>query len=278
MEVKRNMQTVVRRVCDSDMPELIELWRMCFPEDDEFCSFFFDRMYSPSAVRVAEFNGEVAGALYVFDYTFSTGERAWYIYGVGTHTRMRGKGIAGALINSVLNEAEKAGVDLCMLVPQDEGLFGFYKKFGFYPNFYREKRVAKNAGNRIDIRRALPQDIPQINAVYEACLAGCPYVLRTEYEWRLILDEYQGAGAVYVQESGGRITAYAVCIADKGKITVYEIFGDKSDDLLSSIDGESIEYYLPGGDIPYGSACPITQAGERILNSGKTVYMNLMHS
>lgn len=279
----------VRHGEENDFEQLHELWEICFPEAPEFNVFFFERMYNTCAVRLISCLGEIAAALYVFPYSFikkgQTELKGYYIYGVGTHPEMRGRGLAGILLNETLKEARECGMDLCMLVPQNEGLFAFYEKFGFLPAFgMQEKLYHASASGEKNVRKACATDIESINAIYEACFGDKLHVKRTYEEWKLLIEEFElSGGGIYLLEECGKPVSYGTYAEENGRATVREIATEDDkyvDAVLEGIarvsDKSDINIFMPCGEVCYGSVCPLSQAAEEF--DFKDAYMNLMHS
>lgn len=279
----------LRHGCESDLNELSKLWNICFPESPEFSVFFFEKMYSHKTVRLATHSGKIAAALYIFPYSFSKdGERdlkAYYIYGVGTNPEMRGRGLAGLLLKETLKEAAQKGIDLCMLVPQNESLFGFYEKFGFTPAFGMHQEIYSLAGTANSaVRKACAEDIPSINSIYEKSFSSKLHVERSFEEWKLLIEEFElSNGGIYVLEEKGEILAYCTYDCENDVAFVREAAAENKVNVQKLLVGiaqaakvSELKLIKPGGEDCYGSVCPLSAAAKEI--DFKNAYMNLMHS
>ena len=98
--------------------------------DAWFTELFFDRGYSPDRCFLAA-ETEVLAGLHWFDCTLR-GRKVAYLYGIATFEAQRGKGIGSRLIQAALKHLEQ-DYDAALLVPAEEGLFGYYERFGFRP-------------------------------------------------------------------------------------------------------------------------------------------------
>ncbi len=274
-----------------DTAQLRSLWEICFPEDAEFTRFYFDKMYSPSASRIIRAGDNVCAALYVFPYSFvdCSGRilNSYYIYGVGTDPQMRGHGLASRLIEKTLGELRGSGADLCMLVPQNKGLFAFYEKLGFMPAFglsCREQGLT-NSGTA-EIRAAVAEDVAALNQLYEMALLRKAHVLRTCEEWKLLLAELELAkGAIYIAERNGEICAFCMYTEEGDMATAAEIIavderckGQLLNSVLTLKNKEVIRCYEPGEDFPYGAFYALSSKGREAMKNSMDAYMNLMHS
>lgn len=283
----------IRTGTAGDTPALRALWELCFPGDQKFSELFFKSMYMPSCARVLLEGESLAAALYAFPYEFTQpgGKHlhSWYIYGVGTHPALRGKGYAGALIEKTLREAWETDVDLCCLIPQDQGLFEFYRRFGFKPAFFLHEEIYSKTDSIVQsglIRPAEPRDILQLDALYNRKLAAVSHLVRPLAHWDRILREFElYGGVVYVLEQMGALQAYGAYVYQGGVGTIQEIFavnhtckGFLLGRIAELVGQGQIHCIFPGGATPLGSACPLTSAGEKALETIPPIYMNLMHN
>lgn len=115
-----------------DVPALRALWQQAFGDTDAFLDNFFSLAFSPERALVAKEQGQILGALYWLDCqlkekTFS------YIYAVATDKAFFGQGVCTALMTRLHSLMENAGKGT-ILVPGEEGLRNFYRRFG-YENF-----------------------------------------------------------------------------------------------------------------------------------------------
>lgn len=115
--------------------ELIQIWKICFGDEESGIAFFF--RYFGSEVRTLwqEADGRAVSMVNLLPAEVRLHGRtkqAYYIYAVGTLPEYRGRGYAGKLL---LQAAEEAGLEgrPLFLVPEKEALRGFYEKLGFSP-------------------------------------------------------------------------------------------------------------------------------------------------
>ena len=119
-----------------------------------------------------------------------------------------GRGYARDLIDQAFFELHLRGIPLCILIPQEKRLFDFYAPFGFRPAGRARGCIHAPAAGDAEL-----QDITQLNMIYEAHFAGVPHVLRTPFDWEMILWEadligarvFPVAGGGYVMQQDGRV-------------------------------------------------------------------------
>lgn len=113
-----------------DISQLKSLWREAFGDEECFIDFFFSTAYSSERCFAALENGNVLGALYVFD-TLADGEKYAYLYAIATKAQRRGEGICTTLMQEAHAELSERGYAGAILVPASESLFAFYERLGY---------------------------------------------------------------------------------------------------------------------------------------------------
>ena len=112
------------------IPQLRQLWKLAFGDEDAFLDCFFGAGFSPERCRCVTIGEEIAAVLYWFDARFQ-GQKLAYLYGVATHPAHQGKGLCRALMDNTHSHLAVMGYDSVLLVPQKEGLRAMYKKMGY---------------------------------------------------------------------------------------------------------------------------------------------------
>lgn len=112
------------------LPQLKQLWRLAFQEEEAFVKLFFERGFAPQRCRCAVQEGRVLAALYWFDCRYHAEPYA-YIYGVATHPAARGMGLCRALMADTHRHLTTLGYSGVLLVPQNDPLRAMYAGFGY---------------------------------------------------------------------------------------------------------------------------------------------------
>lgn len=185
---------MIRNATKDMLPQLIELWGECFGDSEEYSSFFFQNKMIGTDVFQNQYvymtDEHIVSMLSVLPAVIieEKEERLfWYVYGVATKKEYRKKGYAGRLLNHILAKAmeEDAAVGL---VPANDALFGYYKKFGFETYFYH-KILQFDRKNRYEKRNM--------------CIEPISY----EHYVQLRKESYQSEGVVVWDEKS---VAYAL--------------------------------------------------------------------
>lgn len=129
----------IRQFDMQDVESVIEINRICLPEN--YASFFFIDTYQncPSAFRVAEVGPRIAGYIMCrIEHGFSDIKRLRFtrkghIISVAVLPEFRRNGIASALVKQALNALRENKVDECYLEVREtnETAIRLYEKLGF---------------------------------------------------------------------------------------------------------------------------------------------------
>ena len=121
---------VNREISRSDIPALTQLWIECFEEKREAAELFFERNMSYTHGCLAQDGGKIIAAVYLISRTLCGGQ-AHYLCGAATLPQYRGRGVMSSLMRFALRGAAERGDLWSVLLPAGEGLYGFYKRFGY---------------------------------------------------------------------------------------------------------------------------------------------------
>lgn len=118
---------------DENREQIISLWQECFGDKREYIEFFLDNC--PSVCLGIVTDSELISMLFLLDGHIAD-FKLKYIYAAATRAEHRGKGHMANLIEfaKAFCAEEYDGI---FLVPAEESLYGYYKKFGFIEKFKR---------------------------------------------------------------------------------------------------------------------------------------------
>lgn len=116
--------------------EVMNLWRICFNDPEEFIRFYFDRKYSERNTIVCLENQEVVSALQMLPYPMN-----WhgiqvmtsYISGASTHPSVRSKGLMRKLLAEAFITMKNRKIAFSILIPQEPWLYDYYSRSGYAP-------------------------------------------------------------------------------------------------------------------------------------------------
>ncbi|MBQ8503767.1 MAG: GNAT family N-acetyltransferase [Clostridia bacterium] len=114
---------------------LRDLWNVVFGDDYGYINCIYKEEYKNDILCFAEIeNGKAVSAFYLLKNTLSfegKSYQGYYLYSAATLPQYRKKGLMGKLIKEAELFCGNEGIDYISLVPANDELYNYYKKFGF---------------------------------------------------------------------------------------------------------------------------------------------------
>lgn len=168
----------LRKSKPEEVPELQELFQLCFGDGPEVSGLYFNNFYHPDEFLVLREDGALRAMAGLLNLTLTEpgGKtvKAAYLYGMGTHPEHQGKGFAAQLLNYA--DFYLHGKRDCLVtMPATVELHTFYAKFGFMECFpLLEGEVSPRAP--LDKETSLPLDSAAYESLREQLLTGYYHV------------------------------------------------------------------------------------------------------
>lgn len=128
----------------SKRDEIKKIWTECFKDPKDYVEMYFDQVYrDDEAMLLTDQAGAPVSSLLLQNYrmSFHGQEPAVsYIAGAATRRSKRGQGYMSRLMVDALKESARRGDMLCSLIPADEALYFFYRRYGFSTVFYTKEQ------------------------------------------------------------------------------------------------------------------------------------------
>ncbi len=118
--------------------EAVALYRECFTVYGSEPEIIINHAYEQGKIHLFHENGQSVNMICASSITDGDFD-AEYIFAVCTKPEYRGRGIFRKHLNEVIGDAP------CVLIPENESLFGFYEKFGFTPLYSLEAEIEGEA-------------------------------------------------------------------------------------------------------------------------------------
>ena len=134
--------------CHKD--QIVKLWNIAFGDNINSVNKYLDTLLK--YFFVYEDEGIVKAMLSVIPVSYLD-KNGGYIYAVVTHPDYRGQGICKRLIDTIKEDKK---YDFLVLVPQNEGLFKFYKRMNFVEVpllVKKETKVKIEADTKLDLKK-----------------------------------------------------------------------------------------------------------------------------
>lgn len=168
----------LRKSKPEEVPELQELFQLCFGDGPEVSGLYFNHFYQPDEFLVLREEGKLCAMAGLLNLTLTEpgGKtvKAAYLYGMGTHPDYQGKGFAAQLLN--YSDFYLHGKRDCLVtMPATAELHAFYAKFGFSEYFpLLEGEVVPRAPQEEET--SFPIDTAAYEALREQLLAEYHHV------------------------------------------------------------------------------------------------------
>jgi len=143
--------------------QIIDLWKICFNDSNEFMNLFFQCIYKEENALVIKQGEEIVSALQLLPYKMNyqgLDIPISYIYGVCTKTSERNKGLMHQLLQNAFEEALWRGDSLVVLIPAEPWLFELYRKNSFTEAFFYTEEEYRPSNN---FKPALPMTVQNAN-------------------------------------------------------------------------------------------------------------------
>ncbi|SHN76297.1 GNAT family N-acetyltransferase [Desulfitobacterium chlororespirans] len=226
----------------SDMERLKAIWKLCFGDGDSFIDFYFARRFHPEQVAVYLVDQVITAMLTMIPIQYVDGpegqktRQGAMLYAIATHPDFQRRGMASELMEWARSYLGSRQAELCVLVPAEEKLFGFYERQGYQAEFTLREAVLNRDEIRVmgeppytkmeetpdfAVAAALPQTY---NSIRNQLLRGTPYIAYGEEEvaYQKQVSRLSGAD-LYELSSGGVQGCAAVECLTEDKVLVKEL-------------------------------------------------------
>lgn len=270
----------------SKRDEIKKIWTECFKDSREYVDMFFDQVYrDDEAMLLTDQSGASVSSLLLQRYLMSFhGSEApvSYIAGAATRRSKRGQGYMSRLMVDALQESAARGDMLCSLIPADEALFFFYRRYGFSTVFYtKEQRFTAFHSFPVggDYHHFENEMSDEVWCAFDRFQhrRKC-YVLHSRRDFYNILSDLRSDGGNFVvmarddEDKGSEIVSMAWAVKRGDILLVTDVMGEDSDARLAALR----QLRCLNGDMPvllYGH--PDDSMGGRLMPRGMGRFVNV---
>lgn len=178
---------------------IIRIWNEAFGDEREYIEFFLDNCPDKTTVGCIE-DGRLVSVLFLLD-GYIADFSCKYLYAACTLKSYRGLGIMGSLIEHAKIFCRSEGIDFIFLVPGEEGLYEYYRRFGFLEKFTRMDFCLKKEKSKSIALRCT--DIDEICRKRQKLLKNQPSFGFNNAVTKYVICEFlNGGGSIYSDENG----------------------------------------------------------------------------
>lgn len=178
---------------------LKKLWSDTFGDDEEYINLLFDNGCKPAECFAEVYEGKVISVLYLLRGYIINGDQKLegrYLYAAATDMNHRGKGLMAKLIREAQEYVKRNNISFISLVPADEGLYGYYVRFGFEPLMKNYVATVGGANKAVLKSEIAPEDAFELRK----CI-GVPYFHFADEEWKYAVSCLEYAGYRFLKIS-----------------------------------------------------------------------------
>ena len=130
--------------------DLFSLWKTCFGDEDGYIDLFFNKEYDHCKTFARFENETIVSALYLLDCFITLDGKRYdgaYLYAAATRPENRKQGHMAALIKEAQQFVKKESKAFIALVPGEEWLYSYYRKFGFQKEMYKYRTETESGSS-----------------------------------------------------------------------------------------------------------------------------------
>ena len=239
----------------TDIPQMKEIWKLCFGDSIQDINYFYDVCFSFDDCYIAKEGDTVQAVIQLIKCQIICGEKKYdarYLYAVCTHPDFQGKGVMSCLINTALGYEKESGTKAVLCIPSSESLFGFYKRFGFEnAAFCSQKQLSRQELNSFsaECSYCLNGDVKAFNGKRNEILSDIDNLCFVSFPNKFILlSKGFGYSFLYTENS------YASFSIDGDSVSIFDCgfsnekgFGELCFALKNETDAEKYSFDFTNG-------------------------------
>lgn len=221
-----------RIVTEEDKEAVKWLWAYCFENHEPFYSWYFSQYYQNENTLGGYQENQLISCLQLVPYQlFLRGQflATSYIIGLATYPQARRGGVVKELLKEALEEMRRREHYISILMPFNAG---FYYPYQWETCYHHYKYIiplndlqgiSKPWGDFVLVKGK--EGITKLQKIYKKFTADKHgYVVRTEMNWRYLLEEHWGEGGfVYLLEKDGKAKGYIMYFLRQNKALIKEM-------------------------------------------------------
>ncbi len=246
---------------DSEISSLKDLWKACFPEDSEFCDFYFEHCFRNDHCLVYSGESGIESAFYWFDGFLNTGTQRLpviFLYAGATYKQYRSKGNIYKMFEKITEYCRQRNIAAFVLSALNTSK-GVSERFGLSPDIVlRETVVKKPSCSNCEIK---PQkcSLEDFKRLRKISVDDCENSIGwSDYDLEFMYRELNFSGEIISLELDGK-KHYAVISEDEEAETLLvketDVPADKLQLLAESVfcfksDYKAMKILTRPNDIP----------------------------
>ncbi len=234
--------------------QVMDLWRICFEDSEEFIRFYFDRKYNEKNTMVVYQDGTVLSALQMLPYPMTwnnTLVSTAYISGACTLPEARSQGFMRKLLTKAFRTMKSRKIAFSTLLPANEGLYDYYALSGYAPvfaynpeNYYLSVCYPHPSVHSLK-KEEINRQFQELYHYFEHQMLQRPCCIQhTQEDFRAIIDDlYMSEGRLFVYFTpNANFAGMAFALPCPDKIHLTELLYDSEEEKSALLHTISCEW------------------------------------
>ena len=245
------MDYAIRLGEERDIPELCEIWKVCFCDNEDYVRFFYRENRGQVTTTVYTVDDKPVSMLHWFNVTFVNGDerlKAKYLYAGGSLPEYRRNGYYGTLIRYVEDYAARNGYVL-FGKPAMQSLISYYRTYEFIPDAcFRLVSVSPEKEIPMKVRSVSPKEY---NRMRNRAFRSHPYAEWPDgyVRYSIAENEFFGGRTIAVEIGGEEHFLMGATKEDTLMITETDLslsrLKEASGALCALFKADRLKAYLP---------------------------------
>ena len=236
------------------LPQLRDLWKEAFGDNDEFLDSFYSTAFDPARCRIAYVKNNdsnstsahnLAAVLYWFDCTISD-QRIAYVYAVATAKDFRGNGACHMLLKNTHTHLKKLGYSSVVLVPGNEALVHLYEGCEYELCTRRNRMECAASNMEIEIQKISKEEFATLR--------------RESLPVNAVIQEGENLDFLATQATFYSGKSFVLCATiENENLYGIELLGDSSlaPGIVHALGCKDGTFFTPGKDEPFAMYHPL---------------------
>ena len=233
----------------SKRDEIKKIWLECFQDPRPYVDMYFDQVYrDDEALLLCDQSDAPVSSLMPQRYRMSfhgSEPSVSYIAGAATRRARRGQGFMSRLMEMALEESASRGDMLCSLIPANEALYFFYRRYGFSTVFFtKEQRFTAFHSFPVtgEYHVFADETSDEVWCAFDRFQhqRKC-YILHSKRDFYNIQSDLKADGGSFVvmarddEDRGSQIVSMAWGVVSDGMLFVKDVMGDDADSRAAAL-------------------------------------------
>ncbi|MCL1943889.1 MAG: GNAT family N-acetyltransferase [Candidatus Azobacteroides sp.] len=240
---------------DRLFPEIMRMWKICFEDSDEFMDIYFRTKYRNENTLVKVVDEKAVASLQMLPYDMTFGKKriqTAYISGACTLPEERNKRYMEELLHAAFTEMKKHQIPLTILIPQGNGVVGFYEKFGYTAMFDTKEQIIELPENMREggcvVKEAEMKDVPAVANFCNRIFGKKDLTIqKTTEDWGAVFEDcFFSDGKIFMARHGNQLTGVCFTRREENRLVIKNLLTENELSGLCLLSSVANTYRVSG--------------------------------